>query len=110
MTKYYLHLDYEDLYIAKFKVKTSDMNLVYQEVSEHIIKDGFKRGFNIQQQISKYKTFCDTIYKQKRNCEKIRASDFLMFLSCYVALHKFNQIKDKDYMFLKLKKRRLCQV
>ncbi len=106
MTKYYLHLDYNDLYIAKFKTTTDDFNSIYKEVSEHIIKDGFKSGFNIHKQINKYKSFCDEIYRQKQHCEKIRASDFIMFLSCYFALCKLNQIKDTDYMFLKIKKRK----
>lgn len=106
MTKYYLHLDYKDLYIAKFKTKSADFNLIYKEMSENIIKDGFKRGFTIQQQIDKYTTFCDGIHKMKERCEKIRASDFLMFFSCYFALCKFNKIKPYEYMFLKKKKRK----
>jgi hypothetical protein len=106
MTKYYLHLDYKDLYIAKFKTKSDDINLIYKEMAENIIMDGFKRGFTIQQQIDKYTSFCDSIYKMKDHCEKIRASDFLMFFSCYFALCKFKCIKPNEYMFLKIKKRK----
>ncbi len=106
MTKYYLHLDYKDSYIAKFKTTTDDFNSIYKEVSEHIIKDGFKQGFTIDKQIAKYTSFCDEIHRQKRHSEKIRASDFIMFLSCYLALCKLNQIKHHEYMFLKIKKRK----
>ncbi len=106
MTYYYLHLDYKDRYIAKFKTNSTDMNLIYKKMSENIIKDGFNHGFTIQQQIKRYTTFCDSIYKMKDHCEKIRASDFILFFSCYCALCKFNCIKPNEYMFLKIKKRK----
>ena len=109
MTTYYLHLDYNDLYIAKFKVRTDDINLVYKEISEKIILEGFRNGYTIEEQVHRYKVLCDKIYQQKDRCEKIRASDFLLFFSCYVALCKFNQIKPTEYMFLKKKKRKRLQ-
>ena len=110
MTPYYFHLDYNDLYIAKFKVYTNDINVIYKRFSEKIIKDGFKRGVSLHQQMERYKLFCDKIYKLKDHCRKIRASDFFMFMSCYCALVKFNYIKPHEYMFLKSKSKKKSKI
>ena len=64
-------------------------------------------------QINKFKdviktctSFCNRIEKQKRHCEKIRRTDFFMFISCYFILVKFNIIDSSNFMFLKRKNKK----
>jgi len=103
---YRLYLFDGDVSIAKFKSTTDDMDLVYKECGEQLILDGFKQGINIENQSKMYQMFIDKIKKQKSNCQKIKASDFYMYLSCYSALYKFNKETD-DPMFLKIKKKKI---
>ena len=106
---YRLYLYDNDIVIGKYKTTTDDMTLIYKEYGEEIILDGLRKGFSIEQQTTKYKIFIEAIHKQKSNCQKIRASDLYMYLSCYSALYKFNK-EDDDPMFFKVKKkkRKVC--
>lgn len=103
---YNLYLSHHDLSISKYKVKTSDLSLLYKQLAEHIIIDGFNKGFTIDKQICKYKAFIDKIYKLKVNCYKIKASDYLMYLSCYLCLYKLNNCLIDEPIILKIKKRK----
>lgn len=102
---YRLYLSDGDVTIGKYKTKTDDMDLIYKEYGEEIIVDGLRKGFSIENQTIKYKLFIEAIHKQKRNCQKIRASDLYMYLSCYTALYKLNKETD-DPMFFKIKKKK----
>tara|TARA_R110002096_G_scaffold137433_2_gene290844 strand:- start:177 stop:494 length:318 start_codon:yes stop_codon:yes gene_type:complete len=100
---YTLYLFYNDIQIGKYKMIGDDFNKLYKSFGERILREGFMNGKDIKTQTKTYKQLCDTIYKQKNNCEKIRASDYLMFLSCYINLVKFNLIDYNDFIFLKNK-------
>jgi hypothetical protein len=102
---YNLYLHHGDYTMGKYKVRGDDMDKVYQCFGAKIIRQGFEYGVSIPQQIKKYQSFMKAIQKQKENCEKIRASDLYMYLSCYCALYKFHAIEE-DHMFLKIKKRK----
>lgn len=102
--KYNVYFDYEDLYICKFKVRSDDWKVIYKEVSENFIRDAFKKQVSIPKQIEMCRSFCDKIKKRKQDCYKVRASDYLMFMTCYLVLVKYKQIKDSDIIFLRRKK------
>ncbi len=104
MKKYKLHLYYKNELIGKYNTRTDDWNDMYNEMTYAIIKQGFQSGHTIPQQIKKFKIYCEAIYKQKINCEKIRHSDFYMFLTCYFALVKYNIISTDNFIFIKKKK------
>ena len=106
---YRLYLYDNDIVIGKFKTRTDDMDLIYKEYGEEIILNGLRKKFSIEQQTNKYKSFIEAINKQKSNCEKIRASDLYMYLSCYSALYKFNQVNDDHMFFKKKKKKNACK-
>ena len=104
MTKYYkLYIYNDDIFIAKFKMKTNDSFILEKYYTEYLIRDGFKRGQTMQTQILFFKKFCDIITKQTINCEKIKLTDFMMFLTCSLALHRFGIKDTNDFLFLKIK-------
>lgn len=104
MKKYYkLYIYHDDIFIAKFKVKTNNICILNKYYTEDIIRDGMIRGMNINQQTLCYNTFCDLIKKQTINCEKIKLTDFMMFMTCSLALHRFNKKDTNDFLFLKIK-------
>jgi hypothetical protein len=106
MTKYNMYLYDNESMIGKFKTKGDDMEEVYKSFGSKIVRNGFENGYTIPMQILKYQTFIKSINKQKDNCEKIRASDLYMYLSCYCALYKLNGLQNNnDHMFLKVKHR-----
>lgn len=104
MKQYNLYLHHGENIMGKYKVRGDDMEKVYQSFGAKVIRQGFERGVSIPQQIAKYQSFMKAIQKQKDNCEKIRASDLYIYLSCYCALYKFHAIEE-DHMFLKIKHR-----
>jgi|TARA_R110001632_G_scaffold114922_1_gene226379 hypothetical protein len=104
MTKYNMYLFDEEKIIGKYKTRTDDMNLIFTEFGEKIVMDGFKQNINIKTQIDMYKTFIEEINKQKKHSQKIRCSDFYIYLSCFSALYKFNEAPD-DVIFIKCKKK-----
>tara|TARA_Y100000004_G_C8672735_1_gene309977 strand:+ start:113 stop:493 length:381 start_codon:yes stop_codon:yes gene_type:complete len=106
MKEYKLHVYYKNELIGKYDTRTDDWNDLYDVMSYDIIKQGFKSGYTIPQQIEKFKLFCEAIYKQKINCYKIRHSDFFKFLSCYLALVKYNIISLDNFIFIKKKNRK----
>ena len=102
---YNMYLDYGDLSIGKYKVRENDLEKIYDQMAKPIILDGFKKGFNINKQIQKYKLFLDKIHELKKNCYKIKASDFIMYLSCYMCLYKLDNKSVDPPMILKIKKK-----
>lgn len=103
---YTLYINYKDDYICKFKTRSDDWNKVYEEYSKNMIIDGMRKGFNIKRQIDTFHTFCDMIWKQKRDCYKIRRSDYMMFMSCFFGLVKYGKIPVHDFIFLKNKRKK----
>jgi len=100
---YTMYINYEDEYICKFPVNSTDLNECYKEMAENMVRDGFRKGANISQQIALFKRVCNLVYKNKINCHKIRRSDYLLFLTCILALHKYRQIDTTDFIILKNK-------
>lgn len=101
---YSLFLYEQDDCIGRYKVEINDMKQLSNTMSDFIIRDGFKKGYNISQQTKMYEEFCKIIHKKYINCEKIKASDFPMFLAVKMALYRFNQTSSEDFLFLKDKK------
>ena len=101
--KYLFYCYYNDIRVGKYKVDGDNFNELYQVMGKPLIMDGFKKGINCKLQCMGYKIFCDKIAKQVERCEKVRASDYLLFLSCYVSLVKYNKINDTEYLFIKRK-------
>jgi len=101
---YKLYLYYKNELMGNYKVKGDDFDKCFNELSLILVKDGFKKNKTIHQQIQTYKNFCDTILKRKRDCYKIKSSDWWLFLSCYMALVKFNEISYNDFIFMKIKR------
>ena len=106
--KYNLYLTHGDILIGKYKVLTTDLKKIYNEMGAHVVIQGFKSGNNIEAQIKKYKYFIDYIHTQKINCYKIKASDLIMYLTCYLCLDKFN-VDVEEPIFLKIKKKKKRQ-
>lgn len=100
---YTLYIYYENERICKFKSNTDDLNIMYKDGGEFLILDAFKKKISIDEQIKFYKNYINTIYRQKRDCYKIRASDLLLFRDVFLALYKFNEINSEDIIILKNK-------
>lgn len=103
MKSYTLYLYHNNERMFKHKLLTDNMQTIYDEMSHELIINGFKNNMNLDKQIDTYKKFMDKLYKQKINCYKIRASDLLMYCSCYFALYKFNKIPLDDCIIIKNK-------
>ncbi len=101
---YNLYLYYKNEFMGRHEVMGDDIEKCFKAISYVLVKDGFKKNKTIYQQIETYTKFCDTILKQKKDCYKIRKSDLLLFLSCYIALVKFNEISYNDFIFMKIKR------
>ena len=101
--KYNLYLYYNDIRVGKYPVDKDDIDEAYNEMSKELIMDGLRKGVNIKSQVKFFKSYCNKISKMVDDCYKVKASDFLMFLSCYIALIKFNEIECTDYFFMKRK-------
>ena len=102
--KYNLFMFYKDTYICSTYVKGDDWERVYNHMSNDVVNKGFKAKVNYKSIINTCNDFCDKIEKMKRHCEKIKVSDFMMFVSCYFILVKFNIIDHQDFLFIKNKK------
>jgi len=103
---YNLYIYHKHTYLAKFKTTTNDMTKLNKYLSEDLIRGGMEKGFTIPYQIIVHNEFADMIYKQRINCEKIRASDLMMLLHSQMALHRFNKKSSDDFLFLKKKVRK----
>jgi len=102
-TTYTFYIYYKDTRLSKFKTYNDDLEGLYKEYGEGLIRDGFKHGMNIPYQIKWFDKFIDSIYKQKIDCYKIKSSEHLQVLSCFLGLIKYGQIDCTDYMFIKNK-------
>ena len=103
---YNLYIYHNDVYLAKFKTTTNDMTKLNKYLSESLIRGGMEKGYGINEQILIHTEFADMIYKQRINCEKVRASDLMMLLHSQMALHRFNKKSTDDFLFLKKKVRK----
>tara|TARA_R110000803_G_scaffold182404_3_gene244736 strand:+ start:5028 stop:5399 length:372 start_codon:yes stop_codon:yes gene_type:complete len=102
-TYYKLYLFYENELVGNYPTTIDNWETLYETYSKQVILNGYKANINYKLQIKVLKDFMEVIAKQKRNCEKIKASDYIMFLSCFFALLKYNEIDSSDYIFLKIK-------
>jgi len=101
---YNLYVWWNDTLISDFTTIGDDPQGIYTEFSDGLLRAGLKQGLKLQSMKLHLIEFCDKIYKQKINCEKIKATDHFAFLSAYFALHKLNHKDTFDnYMFLKIK-------
>ena len=104
-TIYNLYLYHKDTYLATFKTTTNDMTKLNKYLSETLIRGGMEKGYTIQDQILVHTEFAEMIYKQRKNCEKVRASDLMMLLHSQMALNRFGKKSTEDFLFLKKKVR-----
>ena len=98
-TNYNLYLFYNDTYICSNQTVGDDWEKVYNQMSLKVIKDCMEIN-KFKDVIKTCTSFCNRIEKQKRHCEKIRRTDFFMFISCYFILVKFNIIDSSNFMFI----------
>jgi len=104
---YNLYLYHNHTYLAKFKTTTNDMFKLNKYLSEDLIRGGMEKGYTIPYQILIHQEFANMIYKQRINCEKVRASDLMMLLHSQMALHRFGKKSTDDFLFLKKKVRKI---
>ena len=110
MTKtiYNLYIYHNDTFLAKFKTTTNDMTKLNKYLSEDLIRGGMDKGFTIPHQILVHTEFAEMIYKQRINCQKVRASDLMMLLHSQMALHRFNKKSTEDFLLLSIRSKRSC--
>ncbi len=109
VNEYYLYLYNHEGFIAKFVTKTDDILLVYKDFGEDLIIASMIKNIKLHEQIKDYQYFIKNINKMKSNCEKIKKTDFFIYLSCFNILYKLNQDTIVDYLFIK-KKKRSCKL
>ena len=100
---YTMYIYYKNEYICKFKCLTTDPYALYEIMGKEVINQAFSKGINYKRQIETFTKYCDIIYKKKINCYKIRRSDYLIFVSCFLALLKYKCVDYTDILFLKNK-------
>ena len=102
-SKYEMFIFYKDKRLCKFKINTDDINEIYNEMGKKLVMDALRNNISIDKQINKYNLCVETIHQRKEDCYKVRASDYLMTLSCIMSLIKFNQFNLEDVIILKNK-------
>ena len=101
--RYFLYIFYENDLFCKFQCRGDDINILYEEYGKDLIIDGFKKNMNLKDIIHISKNFLKRIYKLKKECYKVRASDYMICLSCVMALYKLNEYPLNDIILLKKK-------
>lgn len=100
---------YKGLLISSFpltKKKTLDAYLYH---GEHLIYQS--KGKNILQQIRVYTNFCNKIYKNKKNNNKICTDDHIYFLYCISALLRLRIIdNDEQNGYLVMPRKKLSKL
>tara|TARA_R110002074_G_C12424177_1_gene656181 strand:- start:886 stop:1203 length:318 start_codon:yes stop_codon:yes gene_type:complete len=102
-SKYEMFIFYKDKRLCKFQVDTDDITKIYNYMAKKLVMDALINNISIDKQIKKYNSCIETIHQKKEDCYKIRASDYLMTLSCIMSLIKFNQFNIEDIIILKNK-------
>lgn len=100
-----LCLFYHDLLIAGFPLGNNSYE-DYKTQSLNLILDSLRKNKTIKQQIRLYTIFCETIYKKKLNKKKISGYDLQVFSSCLLALIKFNQLDEEDFILIAPRKKK----
>tara|TARA_R100001086_G_scaffold248252_2_gene184683 strand:+ start:449 stop:808 length:360 start_codon:yes stop_codon:yes gene_type:complete len=90
--------------VGRYKLHIDRLDELSVSFSETLIRDGFSKGFNIPTQIIWFEKFCNVITKQVENCQKVKCSDFQMFLATKLALYRLKKTSANDFLFLKDKK------
>lgn len=101
--RYFLYIFYENDLFCKFLCKGDDMNILYEEYGKDLILDGLKKNMNLKDIIQISKNFVKRIYDMKKDSYKVRASDYIICLSCVMVLYKLNQYPLNDIILLKKK-------
>ncbi len=109
VNEYYFYLYNDEEFVAKFETKTDDILLIYKDFGEDLIIASMIKNIKLHEQIKDYQYFIKNINKMKSNCEKIKKTDFFIYLSCFNILYKLNQDTIVDYLFIK-KKKRSCKL
>ena len=100
---YKLYLWHKNERMCKFNVEGDDPEKVYDCYSKKLIINGFKNNIDVKKQVLIMKKLMYELYQQKINCQKIRASDLLMYLSCFFAVRKLDEMDTDNFIFLKVK-------
>ena len=100
---YWLYLYHNDIYLGKFKTIDDNLKKLSKHLSEDIIRSGMLKGYTINHQIILHNAFANMIAKQRKNCQKVRASDLRMLLSSHMSLYRFGNIPSTNFLFLKKK-------
>ena len=101
--RYFLYIFYENDLFCKFLCKGDDMNILYEEYGKDLILDGLKKNMNLKDIIQISKNFVKRIYDMKKDSYKVRASDYIICLSCVMVLYKLNQYPLNNFILLKNK-------
>ena len=101
--RYFLYIFYENDLFCKFQCRGDDMDKLYEEYGKDLIIDGLKKKMNLKDIIQISKNFVKRIYDMKKDSYKVRASDYIICLSCVMALYKLNQYPLNDIILLKKK-------
>lgn len=97
-----LYLFYKDELCIKCSCPTDDWEFFYHEISEPLIKTGLEK-YSLQQIPIACRKYCNLIWEQVLNGEKICWDDKKMFIGSFFALYKLNKIKSHNFIFLKIK-------
>tara|TARA_R110002020_G_scaffold311311_1_gene526961 strand:+ start:1125 stop:1463 length:339 start_codon:yes stop_codon:yes gene_type:complete len=106
MTTYTQYIFHNDILISKFKAKGDSLEDMFNIHCKPMLLNTMKRhNISLHKQIDTYEEYCNTIEKQKFNCYKIKASELLLYNTCYCSLVKFGKRDPQDCIFLKNKKK-----
>ena len=104
--KYTGYFYYEDTLMIKLPTFTDDIYKIYNQVSEPVIRSGFKLGFNFKHQITECEKNIVKYEKKIRHCWKLSHKDFVKIIISYLFLVKVGKIKDDNYILIKNKNKR----
>ena len=104
--KYIAYFYYKDTLLTKLPTFTDDIYKIYNNVSEPVIRAGFKLGFNLKHQISECEKNMIKYEKKIRHCWKLSHQDVVKIIISYLFLVNVGKIKDNNYILIKNKSKR----
>lgn len=96
---------WKDLLIAGFPLGRYHLE-DYKNDSNRLIMDSLNHGINIPSQIKSYHFMCESVYKQKKNKNKISTEDLQMFFCSLLCLIRFKMIEEDDVILICQKKKK----
>lgn len=102
-----LNLFYNGLLISSFPLTNKKTFERYKYQGEYLILKSMKQNIKIKQMIICFKSYCNLIYKRKKNNQPIKTTDHQMFLSTLFALMKLKQLDNDEsngYLIMPRKK------